>query len=389
LKAKRDGAAPTRHPRPDAKPPQPEPDLDQIRESKELLERIFDNTHILVAYLDPRFNFIRVNRAYAAADSREPGFFVGKNHFDLYPNEENEAAFRRCVRTGKPYFTHAKPFVYPEHPERGVTYWDWSLQPVKGADGKVEGIVFCLLNVTEQERTRRRFQKGQERLRSLAAQVAMATNRERRRIATALHDQVCPNLAIANMHLSKLQHGVRPCDCADELETVRKIIKLAIDATRSLIFDISPPALYQAGIEAAIEMLADRTHREHGMPVKFRDDDKPKPLRDGVRVALFQAARELVWNAVKHAQADSLELSVARSDGEVHLTVRDNGVGFDASDGTLFTGESGGFGLFNIRERLSEVGARLEITSRPGDGTSATVIAPIESPPDSPDPRPS
>jgi PAS domain-containing protein len=100
--------------------------------ANELLERVFSSIDLLIAYMDKEFNFIRVNKAYAEADERDPEFFVGKNHFALYPNEENEAIFKKVVETGEPVFLYGKPFAYAEHPERGTTYWDWSLQPVKG-----------------------------------------------------------------------------------------------------------------------------------------------------------------------------------------------------------------------------------------------------------------
>ncbi|MCL4456169.1 MAG: PAS domain-containing protein, partial [Nitrospirae bacterium] len=123
-----------------------------LRESSELLEKVFSNTHLMIAYMDAAFNFIRVNRAYAEADGREPEFFAGRNHFELYPNEENRQIFQNVVDTGEPCFAYEKPFEYAKHPERGVTYWDWSLQPVKEAGGKVTGLVFTLLNVTERRR---------------------------------------------------------------------------------------------------------------------------------------------------------------------------------------------------------------------------------------------
>jgi len=130
-----------------------------------LLETLLDHTHMLVAYLDPRFNFVRVNRAYAAADERNPSFFPGKNHFDLYPNAENEEIFKGVVKTGKSYFAQAKPFQYAEHPERGVSYWDWSLIPTKSPAGAVTGLVFTLVNVTEREKAERAQKESEERLR--------------------------------------------------------------------------------------------------------------------------------------------------------------------------------------------------------------------------------
>lgn len=120
----------------------------QLRQANKLLENMFNILHLGIAYLDRSFNFIRVNRTYAAYDGRTPDFFSGKNHFELYPDPENEAIFRQVVETGKPYQVFARPFVYAEHPERGMSYWDWSLQPVCNATGEVEGVVFSLLDVT-------------------------------------------------------------------------------------------------------------------------------------------------------------------------------------------------------------------------------------------------
>ncbi|MDD5671557.1 MAG: PAS domain-containing protein, partial [Candidatus Omnitrophica bacterium] len=125
---------------------------EKIQQSNELLERVFASTNILVAYLDAGFNFIRVNQAYSRADGRDPGFFSGKNYFELYPDEENRAIFKNVVETGVPYMTYAKPFVFTGRPESGTLYWDWSLQPVKNISGGVDGLVFCSVDVTPRKR---------------------------------------------------------------------------------------------------------------------------------------------------------------------------------------------------------------------------------------------
>ena len=125
--------------------------LMEIAERKkvnELLENIFSNVHVLIAYMDTDFNFIRVNNKYAEADEQEPEFFIGRNHFDLYPDKENEAIFRKVAETGTPFLVRAKPFRYPNHPERGTSFWDWSLVPVNDG-GNVTGLVLSLINVTE------------------------------------------------------------------------------------------------------------------------------------------------------------------------------------------------------------------------------------------------
>ncbi len=128
----------------------------ELRNSSELFELMFDATHFLIAYLDCDFNFIRVNRAYAAADGRPAEFFPGKNHFALYPQAENEAIFRRVVATGAAHTELAKPFQYAHAPERGVSWWDWTLSPLKDADDRVRGLLLGLVDVTERIKAEQR-----------------------------------------------------------------------------------------------------------------------------------------------------------------------------------------------------------------------------------------
>ncbi len=188
-----------------------------LRDINELLEKIFSTTHLLIAYMDTDFNFIRVNRAYAEADGREPEFFVSRNHFDLYPNKENEAIFRGVVETGEPYTAYAKPFEYAEHPERGVTHWDWTLHPAKDASGKVEGLVLCLVNVTERVKAEEELSKHRDHLEELVtertAELAAANEQlqreitERKRAEEALR-QYAAELETRNEELDAFAHTV-------------------------------------------------------------------------------------------------------------------------------------------------------------------------------------
>lgn len=137
---------------------------EKLRETGEMLETIFSTTHICIVYLDKKFNFLRVNRAYAEECGHDEHFFVGRNYFALYPNAENEAIFRKAVETGETYSVFAKPFEFMEYPERGITYWDWTVTPVKDDEGSVKELIFILVNVTDRILSQKRIQESEARL---------------------------------------------------------------------------------------------------------------------------------------------------------------------------------------------------------------------------------
>lgn len=137
-----------------------------LLQSNELLEQVFEHLQVGVAYLDRDLNFLRVNRAYADANHQTPEFFTGKNHFELFPNPENEALFLQAISTGKPYSSSAAPFSNAMLPDLGTTYWNWSVQPVRDGSERVIGLLLTTVDVTEQKRTeialvesRRMFQR--------------------------------------------------------------------------------------------------------------------------------------------------------------------------------------------------------------------------------------
>lgn len=123
-----------------------------LQQKEELNQRFFDSIDTQIAYMDCDFNYIRVNDAFAAGRGQSPDSFVGRNHFALYPDAENRQIFQDVVRTGEAYAANESPFEFPDQPERGITYWNWSLQPVVNTEGTVEGLVLSQVDVTERKR---------------------------------------------------------------------------------------------------------------------------------------------------------------------------------------------------------------------------------------------
>ena len=159
----------------------------ELVKTNELLERFFSISDVLIAYLDSNFNFLRVNQAYANADQRALADFIGKNHFDLFPNAENQAIFESVVRTGTSYVAYEKPFEYAGHPERGISYWDWSLQPVKDPAGQVVALILALTDVTARKQAQLALAESERRFRAVFNQTfqhsALLDSRGRIRVA--------------------------------------------------------------------------------------------------------------------------------------------------------------------------------------------------------------
>lgn len=144
---------------------------EKLKEFYQLLAGVLDHTHMMAAFLDPQFNFIWVNQAYAETCKHGCSYFPGKNHFDLYPHAENQAIFQRVVNTGEPFFAEAKPFEFPDQPERGVTFWNWSLIPIKDSAEKVTGLVFTLAEVTGRVLAEKELRRSEEKFRTLIENV--------------------------------------------------------------------------------------------------------------------------------------------------------------------------------------------------------------------------
>ncbi len=140
-----------------------------------------ENARAHLAYLDEEFRFVHVNRAYAEGSGHPPEELLGRGHFELFPNAENEAIFRQVRETGQAVEFRAKPFQYADQPGRGVTYWDWRLAPVKDGQERVRGFVLSLNDVTEQVRTNLHLLEAYDQVRNLNRRLAEGRREARRR----------------------------------------------------------------------------------------------------------------------------------------------------------------------------------------------------------------
>ncbi|MBI5686682.1 MAG: PAS domain S-box protein [Verrucomicrobia bacterium] len=248
---------------------------------------------------------------------------------------------------------------------------------LRDEQGCPAGMWAVVRDITERKQAEAAVLEHQQRLRALGAELAAAEQRERRRIAALLHDEVIQSLALTRIQLGGVAQCRRPVDCAQAVDESRKIIGQAIDNLRSLTYQLSPPILHELGLEAALDWLTEQFAGQYGIQCRFEEDKQPKPVDENVRTLLFAGVRELLLNVTKHAQAARAVVRVQKEDGTIRITVEDDGAGFDTAQ-AVRADKSGGFGLFNLRERLSYLGGRCEIQSEQGRGTKVVLIAPLK-----------
>jgi len=201
----------------------------------------------------------------------------------------------------------------------------------------------------------------------------LAGEKERRRLATDLHDHIGQTLAITKLKLGALR-GLLPSNGYSELlAEIWSLVEKTIKYTKSLTFELSPPILYELGFEATIEWLGEQVQQQHAILFEFEDDGMPKALDKDVSILMFQAVRELFMNVVKHALAQKVKVSLRRVNEKMEITVEDDGIGFDPSKI-----EKTAFGFFSIRERLEHFGGTFVIDTEPGEGTRVTLTAPVK-----------
>ncbi len=199
-----------------------------------------------------------------------------------------------------------------------------------------------------------------------------ASEDERRRWARELHDETLQELAGVQVLLSGARRSQDASRWRTAIEDAVELISGGIHNLRALITDLRPAALDEFGVQAAVEALAARVARQHGLQVDLEIDLDVR-LPEDVEATIYRFVQEALTNVAKHASARRVLVSLEAADERVEVTVRDDGAGFDPRRARS------GFGLVGMRERLALVRAELDVESAPGGGTTVRAAIPVRS----------
>lgn len=224
-----------------------------------------------------------------------------------------------------------------------------------------------------------RLSRYRSRLRELTADAVAAAENERKRLSRELHDDTAQRLAALLLRLRSMRRKADDAGLCQDLDDLRAELSETLESVRRYARGLRPPALDDAGFEAAVRGLGLQTAAA-GMDVDVRVQGRIPPLDDEVEIALYRMLQEALSNALRHSGADEATVTIASSASRVRIAVIDRGRGFDPEQ-ELRSGA--GLGLFGLQERATQIGGKVRIESRPDVGTTVRIDLPLgESGPD-------
>ncbi len=369
----------------------------------ELLDSVFADTDNLIAYLDRDFNYLKVNKAYANVFGRSTNFFIGKNHFQLYPHKETEAIFQMVLETGKSYHAFAKTFEYVENAELNLTYWDWSLIAVKDTQGdEVACLILILVDVTERK-------EAEEKVNSYIKELEQSNQELEEFAYVASHDLQEPlrKIQVFGGLLKNQLRDMLPSEAADYLDrmvTASTRMRTLIDSLLNYSRVTTKGRPFQAVdmgtvTQEALSNLETFIEEKHA-----RIEIGPLPVIEADPHQMLQLIQNLVLNSLKFQRegsvphvriwsptegtSDGRNVRGSRQSDRCEIRVEDNGIGFQEKHlDRIFIAfqrlhgrseyQGVGIGLAICRKIVDRHEGSITAKSTPGKGSTFIVRLPI------------
>jgi PAS domain S-box-containing protein len=363
-----------------------------LREAEREKSLILDNANEIIAFHDTDNNLIWANKAYLDATGLPLSELKGRKCYCCWRLD------RRCehcpvvtaIQTGEPQESELTPENQSHWPvEQGS--WLVKAAPVRDSSGNIVGAIEVAHDITERKRAEAalrdltatlesevvqrtaQLQQRARQLQKLTLEVAQTEDRERKRMAEILHDDLQQIIAGAKFHLSLMRNRVKH-DAALEVmaSKIDDMLRDAIEKSRGLSHELSPVVLHHGDFIETLGWLAGQMQAKHGLVVHVHAKGQVHLRSEAIKTFLYKTAQELLFNVVKHARVHEAGLRLRRRGPYVCLSVSDRGRGFDPQG----LREAVGYGLLSIRERIELLGGRVKIKSAKGEGSTIFIVVP-------------
>ncbi|MEN3325157.1 PAS domain S-box protein [Mariniflexile soesokkakense] len=307
----------------------------------------------------------------------EPEDLLGKSpNYFIHPDDISESKSQKHLEKllkGLP----VKIIYRFKHKEGHYRWVESNRQPIMNENNEVVKIVSSSRDITDRIEKEQEIISYQKSLQNLTTEMMLVEEKQRKEIAANIHDHLSQSLVISKMKLNDLNKEIQSNEKRKEIGIIIKHISEALENTRKITYELSPPVLYELGLIEAIHWLAEKIGDENKVKVQFTTDFNEIELTEPKLILIYRAIQEILTNAVKHSGTNQIDIIFTRYGQGLQIVIEDKGIGFIESQINISRKSNIGFGLFAVKERIQNLNGTFSIDSKPGFGTKVKLFVPL------------
>jgi PAS domain S-box-containing protein len=356
--------------------------LKRIASQQQHLTLIFngvsDGIFLLEVGPDNTYRFLDTNKSFLKVTGLTRKQVVGKRIDEVF-SEASQARARgkydKAVRERKT-LTWEEKVDYPA----GMRVGEVTVTPLANKTGSIVQLAGVVRDMTRRKEAEEQLGKCYQRLQVLSRRLVDAQETERRHIARELHDEIGQTLTIAQLNLQAASRSPESTPVRSHLQASIDAVEQVLVQVHDISLNLRPSMLDDLGLEPALRWYTNRQAALAGWQTEFRSDSPDHRLDPMIETECFRIAQEALTNVSRHARAQRVTVTLSIKDGQVHLYVRDDGIGFDVSATRQKAVLGSSLGLLSMEERALLAGGGLEHNSAIGKGTEVHAWFPLTPP---------
>jgi len=344
---------------------------EEISYSASLLENVSD----AILSLDIERRILSWNKASEQMYGFTKEEVLGKRIPELvvfeFPGTNNEAVFKEVFDKGN--WKGEIFFIHPKNGQPIIVLGNINL--LKNAEGEITGFIATSKDITDRKQVENALNERTEQLRELSTHLQEVREEERTNIAREIHDELGQQLTGLKMDITWLKKRVKADDpvIKNKFSESIKLIDASVRTIRRIVTELRPSIIDDLGLNAAIEWHVVDFGKKLGVVIQYHNDFDDENIKPAISIGLFRILQESLTNIAKHAQAKNVTIKIEQAGDEIHLSVQDDGIGFDTGIKQI----DKTFGLLGIKERAHKMNGHCLINSKPGAGTKIEVYIPL------------
>ncbi|GAB7256947.1 PAS domain S-box protein [Polaribacter sp. OB-PA-B3] len=349
---------------------------DKIDKAEEMYRLLADNTSDLICLQEPDGTFKYISPSIENLLGYKQSDFIGKKILSIVHDDDLENLYNAIKDVNHNLKAEAHPFR-AKHKNGKYIWLEFLSTPIYKND-KISYFVTTARDITQWMLANIEINEYQSSLQKLTTELTLIEEKQKKEIASNIHDHLSQSLVISKMKINELKRNDKLEEIFEDLDFIETHIVDALENSRKITFELSPPALYQLGIIDTLYWLFENIENTYKIKCEIITNLDFVELDEASSILLYRSIQEVTNNALKYAEATLITLEINKSNLGFWFIIKDNGIGFDISILKNLKNYSGsGFGLFTVQERIANINGVFSINSDKNVGTTVNFFIPL------------